>query len=80
LIRKSTSKSFVVLDELGRGTSTFDGISIAASVLERFIHTIKCPVVFCTHYHVLIQQFEQYPQTRNCSMDYRTEGVLILLH
>lgn len=81
LVKYSTSDSFVVLDELGRGTSTFDGISIATSVLEYFINKIKCPLVFCTHYHILTQQFQGVGPVKNVSMKYLiTENKLLLQH
>ena len=70
LMSHATEDSFVVLDELGRGTSTFDGIAIATAVLEHFIEQVKCPLVFCTHYHVLTQQFQPFPMVRNASMKY----------
>ena len=80
LMKHSTSESFVVLDELGRGTSTFDGIAIASAVLEHFITKIKCPLVFCTHYHVLAEQFDGHPLVRNASMKYDIRQKLTLLY
>ncbi|KAH0791733.1 DNA mismatch repair protein MSH6 [Histomonas meleagridis] len=80
LMRNSTEDSFVVLDELGRGTSTFDGIAIATAVLEEFIENIRCPLVFCTHYHILTQQFKDYPMVRNASMQYKIGDTLTLLY
>jgi DNA mismatch repair protein MSH6 len=80
LMKNATGSSFVVLDELGRGTSTFDGIAIATAVLEHFIQNVKCPLVFCTHYHVITQQFEGLPMVRNASMKYSVGDRLILLH
>jgi DNA mismatch repair protein MSH6 len=80
LMKNATQNSFVVLDELGRGTSTFDGIAIATAVLEHFIQNIRCPLVFCTHYHVITQQFEGFPMVRNASMKYSVADKLILLH
>jgi DNA mismatch repair protein MSH6 len=80
LMHNATSESFVVLDELGRGTSTFDGIAIATAVLEHFIERVQCPLVFCTHYHVLTQQFQGFPMVRNASMKYLVGDKLVLLH
>jgi DNA mismatch repair protein MSH6 len=80
LMRNATRESFVVLDELGRGTSTFDGIAIATAVLEHFIERVKCPLVFCTHYHVITQQFQGFPMVRNASMKYLVGDKLVLLH
>ena len=50
-----------ILDELGRGTSTFDGYSIAHSVLNYLINKIKCRTMFSTHYHMLINDFKDNP-------------------
>ncbi|MHA1383578.1 MAG: DNA mismatch repair protein MutS [Candidatus Helarchaeota archaeon] len=55
ILNNATEKSLVILDELGRGTATFDGLSIAWSVVE-FIHeNIKCRTLFATHYHQLCE-------------------------
>jgi DNA mismatch repair protein MSH6 len=80
LTKNATSDSFVVLDELGRGTSTFDGIAIAGSVLSYFVDKIRCPLVFCTHYHVLAEQFAHCDVLRNVSMKFEVRGKLHLLY
>lgn len=54
ILEQSTNRSFLILDEIGRGTSTYDGVSIAWSVLE-FLHEKKCRTLFATHYHELNQ-------------------------
>lgn len=54
ILRHATSKSLVILDEIGRGTSTFDGMSIAWAVAE-FLHDVGCRTLFATHYHELAQ-------------------------
>jgi DNA mismatch repair ATPase MutS len=79
-MHNATKESFVVLDELGRGTSTFDGIAIATAVLEHFIEKVQCPLVFCTHYHVITQQFQGLAMVRNASMKYLVGEKLVLLH
>lgn len=53
ILINATEKSFIILDEIGRGTSTFDGVSIAWSVAEYINEKIKCKTLFATHYHVL---------------------------
>lgn len=80
IMKRSTKRSFVVLDELGRGTSTFDGIAIASAVLEHFINEIKCPLVFCTHYHVIAEQFDQLPMVKNASMKFDVKEKLFLYY
>ncbi|MCL1881142.1 MAG: DNA mismatch repair protein MutS [Oscillospiraceae bacterium] len=55
LLKRATSRSFVVLDEIGRGTSTFDGLAIAKAVSEYLNNKVGCKTLFATHYHELIQ-------------------------
>eukprot|EP01062_Namystynia_karyoxenos_P026618 TRINITY_DN20623_c0_g1_i1.p1 TRINITY_DN20623_c0_g1~~TRINITY_DN20623_c0_g1_i1.p1 ORF type:complete len:1005 (+),score=278.54 TRINITY_DN20623_c0_g1_i1:109-3123(+) len=61
IIRRATQHSLVVLDELGRGTSTFDGVAIAYAVLEHLVHQAKCPTLFVTHYPALSRLSCIYP-------------------
>jgi len=53
ILNQATSSSLVLLDEIGRGTSTFDGLSIAWSVSEYLANKIQCNTIFATHYHEL---------------------------
>ena len=53
----ATANSLVIMDELGRGTSTFDGYSIAHSVLSYLINRVGCRTLFTTHYHMLVDDF-----------------------
>jgi DNA mismatch repair protein MutS len=55
MLKNSTKKSLLIFDEIGRGTSTFDGMSIAQAVLEYVTKTIKAKTLFATHYHELIK-------------------------
>lgn len=55
IMNEATDKSLVILDEIGRGTSTFDGMSIAWSVVEYIDRVIKCKTLFATHYHELTE-------------------------
>lgn len=50
IIKNATQKSLAIIDELGRGTSTFDGYSIAAAVLNYIVQKIDCINIFATHY------------------------------
>ena len=52
ILQQATAKSFVILDEIGRGTATYDGVSIAWAVSE-YLHLKKCRTIFATHYHEL---------------------------
>jgi len=74
ILRSATSRSLILLDEIGRGTSTFDGLSIAWAVTE-YIHTrLKAKTVFATHYHQLTQLSDQLPGVVNCNMAVKEEG------
>lgn len=55
ILRQATEKSFVILDEIGRGTSTYDGLSIAWAVVEEIHNNIRSRTLFATHYHELRQ-------------------------
>ena len=69
-----------LIDELGRGTSTFDGISIASSVLQYILEKIKARVVFSTHYHSLIRDFSSFKKVELYFMDCRIEENEKLVH
>ena len=67
ILNHATPRSFIILDEIGRGTSTYDGLAIARAVAE-FIHShprLGCKTLFATHYHELTQLAESLPRTRN---------------
>ena len=57
VIDRASKHSLVIMDELGRGTSTFDGYSLAYSVLRYLHSTINCRLLFTTHYHWLVDDF-----------------------
>ncbi|KAG9457908.1 hypothetical protein H6P81_002416 [Aristolochia fimbriata] len=71
MLSSATRNSLVVLDELGRGTSTSDGQAIAQSVLEHFICKIGCRGIFSTHYHRLAVEYEKDPKVALCHMGCR---------
>lgn len=58
ILNHASRRSLVILDELGRGTSTFDGTAIAYAVLEHIRKKIDCLCLFSTHYHLLISEYE----------------------
>lgn len=65
ILNSATDKSFILLDEIGRGTSTYDGVAIAWSVAEFIATKIKARCIFATHYHELNVMTNTYPQIKN---------------
>lgn len=75
ILKNATSKSLVILDEIGRGTSTFDGISIARAVAEYISgKQIGCKTLFATHYHELIVMEKETEGVRNYSVAVSKRG------
>ncbi|KAF8819919.1 putative Dna mismatch repair protein MSH6-1, partial [Cardiosporidium cionae] len=68
ILTQATKHSFAIIDELGRGTSTFDGTAIAMAALEYIANTIECRCMFSTHFHLLCEEFRLYPNIRNFHM------------
>ena len=83
ILNQATPRSLVILDEIGRGTSTYDGLSIARSVIEH-IHNdprLGCKTLFATHYHELTQLASSLPGVRNLSVAVAEEGNdVVFLH
>ncbi len=71
ILGKATRRSLVILDEVGRGTSTFDGVSIAWAVAEHLHDAIGARTLFATHYHELVALSESRPRVRNVSVAVR---------
>jgi len=78
ILHSATARSLVLLDEIGRGTSTYDGVSIAWSVSEHLHDAIGCKTVFATHYHELTQLAEELPGVRNFTVAVREVGDRVL--
>ncbi len=74
ILKDATPKSLVVLDEIGRGTSTYDGLSIAWSVAEYIAEKIGCKTLFATHYHELVQLEEKIEGIKNYSIAVKEKG------
>ncbi len=74
ILRHATSRSLIILDEIGRGTSTFDGMSIARAVVEYIKDRIHAKTIFATHYHELTCLAEWRPAIRNYSMAVKERG------
>jgi DNA mismatch repair protein MutS len=71
ILNNATPHSLVILDEIGRGTSTFDGLSIAWSVAEYLHNTVKCKTLFATHYHELTELAVALPGVKNFNVAVR---------
>lgn len=65
ILNAATDKSLILIDEIGRGTSTYDGVAIAWSVAEYIANKIKARCIFATHYHELNVMTKTYPQIKN---------------
>jgi DNA mismatch repair protein MutS len=81
VLRGATRRSLVVLDEIGRGTSTYDGLAIAWAVAE-FLHDVAhCRALFATHYHELTELSATHPGCENWSVTAREhQGDVVFLH
>ncbi|KAK0625405.1 muts domain V-domain-containing protein [Bombardia bombarda] len=64
ILSEATPRSLVILDELGRGTSSYDGVAVAQAVLHHVASHIGCIGFFATHYHSLATEFENHPEIR----------------
>lgn len=73
-----TTKSLAIIDELGRGTSTFDGMAIAYSVLSHIVSDINCYCLFATHYHSLVDEFGGRKGVSLMKMDCEVRGDKIM--
>ena len=81
ILRNATRRSLVILDEIGRGTSTFDGLSIAWAVAEYLDEAICCRALFATHYHELTALGEGSQHAANYSVSARElDGDVVFLH
>ncbi|CAD8089212.1 unnamed protein product [Paramecium primaurelia] len=74
ILNYSTSKSLVIIDELGRGTSTYDGVALASAVLKFLSEKVKPITLFATHYNILLDEFELYKNIKQCVMLYYREN------
>jgi DNA mismatch repair protein MutS len=81
VLRSATSRSLVVLDEIGRGTSTYDGLAIAWAVAEHLHDVIGCRALFATHYHELTELADTRDGCENWSVSAREhQGEVVFLH
>jgi DNA mismatch repair protein MutS len=81
ILHGASARSLVLLDEIGRGTSTYDGVAIAWAVTEFLHHAIGCKTIFATHYHELTQLTEELAHARNYNVAVREVGdEVVFLH
>ncbi len=81
ILHNATDRSLVILDEVGRGTSTYDGLSLAWAIAEHIVTNIKCKTLFATHYHQLSELVERSPKVKNFHLTAKERnGELMLLY
>ncbi|HZT47723.1 MAG TPA: DNA mismatch repair protein MutS [Hyphomicrobiaceae bacterium] len=81
ILNQATDRSLVILDEIGRGTATFDGLSIAWAVVEHLHEVNRCRALFATHYHELTALAGRLAQVANVTMDVKEwRDEIIFLH
>jgi DNA mismatch repair protein MSH6 len=73
-LRGATRRSLAIFDELGRGTSTFDGTAIASAAVQHLIQRNKCLALFATHYHSVLDEWRDEPTVRLGHMECLVEG------
>jgi DNA mismatch repair protein MutS len=81
ILNRATQRSLVILDEIGRGTATFDGLSIAWATVEALHAETRCRALFATHFHELTSLAKTLPRLSNHTMKVREwEGEVVFLH
>jgi len=81
ILHLASARSLVLLDEIGRGTSTYDGVAIAWAVSEHLHDVTQCRAIFATHYHELVQLADELAAVRNWNVGVReVDGRVLFLH
>ena len=73
ILRSATPRSLVIMDELGRGTATFDGVALAVGVVKHLLRT-RALTLFSTHYHSLVDDFRERTGVCHAHMSYAVDG------
>lgn len=74
MLKQATANSLLILDEVGRGTATFDGLCLAQSILEHILNDVKAQVFFATHYHELTSMDQVFSEVKNVHMKIHDNG------
>ncbi|HEX5011327.1 MAG TPA: DNA mismatch repair protein MutS [Planctomycetota bacterium] len=81
ILNQATERSLVILDEVGRGTSTWDGLSLAWAICEWLYEKVGARTLFATHYHELVDLADEFPAVRNVNVAVHEEGEdIVFLH
>jgi len=78
ILARATEQSLVILDEIGRGTATYDGVAIAWAMAEYILEHLRCRTLFATHYHELTDLARSWPRVRNLNITVQEWGGQIL--
>ncbi len=80
ILNNASKKSFIIFDELGRGTSTYDGLALTKAILEYIAVKLQAKTLIATHYHELIQLEKSYDVIKNFSVSvYETEREVVFM-
>lgn len=80
ILNNATSQSFIIFDELWRGTSTYDGLALTSAILQYVLKHVKAKTLIATHYHELIKLEKMYPDVRNYSVSvYETDKEVLFM-
>lgn len=80
ILNNATDKSFIIFDELGRGTSTYDGLALTKAILHYILNTLRAKTLIATHYHELVALEEESALIQNFSVSvYETEKEVVFM-